>query len=177
MILLIFLAFITIPIIEIAVFIQVGERIGVWPTIGIVIATAILGTAMLRQQGVSILFRIQENLAANRIPVHELFDGVCLVIAGALLLTPGFVTDSIGLLLFIAPLRRWIAGEIGKRFIAKANLQFSSDFQDGQGRSYPDEGNGPIIDGDFQDITESTDEPQTDSKRIDQANRPGEGRR
>lgn len=167
MILLIFLAFITIPVIEIAVFIQVGERIGVWPTIGIVIATAMLGTAMLRQQGISILFRIQENLAANRIPVHELFDGVCLVIAGALLLTPGFVTDSIGLLLFIPPLRRWIAGEIGKRFIAKANVQFSSDFQEGAGSVYPGDADGPIIDGDFQDITESPDAAQPASRQLD----------
>ena len=106
-----------------------GERIGLWPTIAIVILTAIMGTAMLRQQGLSVLFRIQENLAANRIPVQELFDGVCLVIAGALLLTPGFVTDSIGFLLFIAPLRRRMAAEIGKRFVASANVRYTSGHQ------------------------------------------------
>ena len=93
---LLLIAFIATPIIEIAVFIEVGGRIGLWSTIGIVILTAVIGTAMLRQQGISVLFRIQENLNANRMPVRELFDGVCLVAAGALLLTPGFVTDAIG---------------------------------------------------------------------------------
>jgi len=163
MILLIFLAFISIPIVEIAVFIQVGERIGVWPTIGIVIATAVLGTAMLRQQGISILFRIQENLAANRMPVQELFDGVCLVIAGALLLTPGFVTDTIGFLLFIAPLRRAIAAEIGKRFIARANVHYTSETTGGP---YPGGTNGPVIDGEFQDITDTADAPAEPSRQI-----------
>ncbi len=109
------IAFIVVPIVEIAVFIQVGEQIGVWSTIGVVVLTAIIGTAMLRQQGLSVLFRIQENLQANRIPVQELFDGVCLVIAGALLLTPGFVTDTVGFLLFVPPYRHWLAGEIRRQ--------------------------------------------------------------
>ena len=120
------IAFITVPVVEIAVFIQVGERIGLWPTIAIVILSAIMGTAMLRQQGLSVLFRIQENLAANRIPVQELFDGVCLVIAGALLLTPGFVTDSIGFLLFIAPLRRRMAAEIGLELMRSCGMRLSA---------------------------------------------------
>lgn len=150
------IAFITVPIVEIAVFIQVGERIGLWPTIAIVILTAIMGTAMLRQQGLSVLFRIQENLAANRIPVQELFDGVCLVIAGALLLTPGFVTDSIGFLLFIAPLRRRLAAEIGKRFVASANVRYAPGHQS-SGAHHEPEGRGPIIDGDYQDITRNDD--------------------
>ena len=68
------IAFITVPIVEIAVFIEVGGLIGLWPTIGIVILTAVIGTAMLRQQGLSVLFRIQENLEANRIPVQELLS-------------------------------------------------------------------------------------------------------
>lgn len=151
------IAFITVPVVEIAVFIQVGERIGLWPTIAIVILTAIMGTAMLRQQGLSVLFRIQENLAANRIPVQELFDGVCLVIAGALLLTPGFVTDSIGFLLFIAPLRRRLAAEIGKRFVASANVRYASGHQHTSGAHHEPEGRGPIIDGDYQDITRNDD--------------------
>jgi len=98
---LLLIAFIAVPVIEIAVFIEVGGWIGLWPTIGVVILTAIIGTGLLRQQGISILFRIQENLEANKLPVRELFDGVCLVIAGAFLLTPGFVTDSLGFALFV----------------------------------------------------------------------------
>ncbi len=162
MVFLILTAFILVPIVEIAVFIKVGDQIGLWPTIGIVVLTAMIGTALLRQQGLSVLFRIQENLAANRIPVRELFDGVCLVIAGALLLTPGFVTDTIGFLLFVAPLRRSLANYIGHRFVAQANVRFH---QQGHA-SHPDMQAGadasPVIDGDFEEI-DPTEKSKTSS--------------
>jgi UPF0716 protein FxsA len=170
------IAFITVPIVEIAVFIEVGGQIGLWPTIGIVILTAVIGTAMLRQQGLSVLFRIQENLEANRIPVQELFDGVCLVIAGALLLTPGFVTDSVGFLLFVPPFRRWMAHEIGRRVIARADVRYSSHTYTtgGHPRGPGPQGGGPVIDGEYQDVTDGeTDEPPA-GRRIDHEdpNRP-----
>jgi len=150
---LILIAFISVPIVEIAVFIEVGSQLGLWPTIGIVVLTAVIGTALLRQQGLSVLFRIQENLQANRIPVQELFDGVCLVVAGALLLTPGFVTDTIGFLLFIAPLRRTLAGHVGRRFMAKANVRFHHQGQS-QGPDMHTAPNsaGPVIDGEFEEV-------------------------
>jgi UPF0716 family protein affecting phage T7 exclusion len=125
------IAFIAVPIVEIAVFIEVGGRIGVWSTVGVVILTAVMGTALLRQQGLSVLFRIQENLEANRMPVQELFDGVCLVLAGALLLTPGFVTDAIGFLLFVPPFRRWLTSVTRARRITK--------------RPAPDRGRGLMV--------------------------------
>jgi len=157
------LAFILVPIVEIAVFIEVGGRIGMWSTIGIVILTAVIGTALLRQQGLSVLFRIQENLQANRMPVQELFDGVCLVIAGALLLTPGFVTDAIGFALFVAPFRRWLSGEIGKRVMARAEVHYThQSYSAGPGnRSHP---NGPVIDGEFRDVTDEDTETPPDHR-------------
>ena len=175
MVFLILIAFILVPIVEIAVFIEVGDQIGLWPTIGIVVLTAMIGTALLRQQGLSVLFRIQENLAANRIPVRELFDGVCLVIAGALLLTPGFVTDAIGFLLFVAPLRRSLANYVGSRFITQANVRFHQ-----QGHApHPDmqagANAGPVIDGEFEEIdstgkskkTSDTEKPQISGETPD----------
>ncbi|MBO6518806.1 MAG: FxsA family protein [Rhodospirillales bacterium] len=162
------IAFITVPIIEIAVFIQVGEQIGLWSTIGIVILTAVIGTAMLRQQGLSVLFRIQENLQANRMPVQELFDGVCLVIAGALLLTPGFVTDSIGFLLFIPPFRHWLATEIGRRVIARADVRYTSHTYSNDG-GHPGAGRktgGPVIDGEYQDVTDTDPDDVPPEHRI-----------
>lgn len=165
------ITFITVPIVEIAVFIEVGGRIGVWSTVAVVILTAVIGTAMLRQQGLSVLFRIQENLEANRIPVQELFDGVCLVIAGALLLTPGFVTDAFGFLLFVPPFRRWLAGEIGKRFLARADVRYSSQtysshpgYREGPRGTT---GTGPVIDGEFQDITGDENDPTAPGQRIE----------
>lgn len=100
-----FLALICVPIIEIAVFIQAGAVIGLWPTIGLVLLSAIAGTALLRQQGLATLARAQRSMEDNRLPVNELFDGLCLLIAGVLLLTPGFVTDAIGLLLLVPGIR------------------------------------------------------------------------
>lgn len=167
---LLLITFIAIPIIEIAVFIEVGGWIGLWPTIGIVILTAVIGTGLLRQQGISILFRIQENLEANKLPVRELFDGVCLVIAGAFLLTPGFVTDSLGFALFVPPIRQIIAGWIGQKIVTRANVRFhpgqggqQSGPDTGPNRHYP---NGDdIIDGEYEDVTEGDKSSKTPADR------------
>ncbi len=150
---LIFLLFLAVPIIEIAVFVQVGGEIGLWNTIGIVILTAVLGTWLLRREGISILFRIRENLEANRVPVKEMFDGVCLVVAGALLLTPGFVTDAVGFLLFVPPVRHYLASVVAARVLANAEVRYTHTRTcHSSGPTQPN-GSGPIIDGDFTDVT------------------------
>src|SRR3546814_4014327 len=100
------LAIIGLPIAEIAVLIQAGGLIGVGPTIGLILLTAILGTVLLRAQGMRTLDRARASLDRGEPPVGELFDGLCLLAAGGLLLLPGFITDTIGLLLFIPPVRR-----------------------------------------------------------------------
>ena len=90
--------FIAVPIVEIGLFIEIGGWIGLWPTIGVVIVTAFAGTTLLRLQGLSVLQRVQESANRNELPVQEVFDGLCLLVAGVLLLTPGFFTDLIGFL-------------------------------------------------------------------------------
>ena len=115
--LVIFFALIGVPLIEIAVFIEVGGRIGLWPTMALIFATAAIGTALLRHQGLSVLADARGSVERGELPVRAQLDGVCLVIAGALLLTPGFFTDLAGALLLISPIRhilqavalRWIA--------------------------------------------------------------------
>jgi len=106
------IAFIAVPLAEIAVFIEVGGRIGAVNTILMVVLTAMAGASLLRRQGIQTLNRVQESFSRNVFPVTEVFDGLCLLAAGALLLTPGFVTDTLGLVLFIPSfrrrLRRWI---------------------------------------------------------------------
>ena len=89
----IFLALIGIPLLEIAVFIEVGGRIGLFSTLGLIFATAAIGTALLRFQGLSVLADARGAVERGELPVQALLDGVCLIIAGALLLTPGLVTD------------------------------------------------------------------------------------
>ena len=109
MTLLLLIAFIGIPIIEIAGFITVGSWIGLWWTLGTVLLTAIVGTALVRSQSTSVLARINEELAVGEIPARALFDGLCLLAAALLLLTPGFFTDAIGIALLLPPVRALIA--------------------------------------------------------------------
>lgn len=98
--------FIAVPIIEIALFIQVGGLIGLWPTLAIVIVTAVAGTALVRTQGLATLQRLRENLARGSDPVGPIAHGALILVAGVLLLTPGFFTDAVGLALLVPPVRQ-----------------------------------------------------------------------
>ncbi|MEF2071310.1 FxsA family protein [Consotaella aegiceratis] len=105
-----------VPILEIAVFIMVGNLIGLWPTLGLVLLTAVLGTMLLRRQGLGTLARIQAETRAGRLPGREMVHGVMIMAAGILLLTPGLVTDAIGFLLFVPQFRdlawRWLKDRV-----------------------------------------------------------------
>lgn len=94
-----------LPIAEIAVFIVVGQYIGLWPTLGMILLTAVIGSMLLRIQGFGLLARIKEETGEGRVPGRELVHGVMIMLAGILLLTPGFITDVLGILLFIPPIR------------------------------------------------------------------------
>lgn len=94
-----------VPIMEIAAFIVIGGQIGVLPTLGLIVVTAIIGSILLRVQGLGLLARIQEETRAGRVPGRELIHGVMILVAGVLLLTPGFVTDTLGFLLFVPAIR------------------------------------------------------------------------
>jgi UPF0716 protein FxsA len=113
--------FIVVPIVELYVIIQVGQAIGVVPTLAILLADALLGSMLLRHQGRGAWRRFNEALAARRFPAREVADGLMIAVGGTLLLTPGFVTDVFGLLLLIPPtravLRRLLAALLGRRFV------------------------------------------------------------
>jgi UPF0716 protein FxsA len=102
---LIFAAFIIVPIIEIAIFVWIGGLVGIWWTLGGVLLTAIAGSVLLRWQGARIWSRINAALRQGAFPAREIVDGVMIAIAGVLLLTPGYFTDLLGLLLFVPALR------------------------------------------------------------------------
>ncbi len=101
-----FLLFLLIPLIEIYFLIQVGEVIGAGWTIFLVVATAVIGAALLRMQGLSTLQRAQVSMAHGQLPAIAMFEGVALLLCGALLLTPGFFTDAIGFILLVPPIRQ-----------------------------------------------------------------------
>jgi UPF0716 protein FxsA len=112
--LLLILLFIVVPILELYVIIQVGQAIGVLPTLILLLADAMLGSWLLKREGRGAWRRFNEALAARRFPGREVADGVLIVIGGTLLLTPGFLTDVVGLLLLLPPTRA-IARRILKR--------------------------------------------------------------
>ncbi|WP_035899229.1 FxsA family protein [Labrenzia sp. DG1229] len=158
-------AIILLPLIEIAVFIWVGGLIGVLPTILLTIITALAGTVMLRQQGLSLLTRMQSELDAGRAPGNEVMQGAMIVLASIFLLIPGFVTDAIGLLLFIPPVRQALANFI----IARSNVVIvqggQSGQSSGQGGGRPDE---HVVDLDQQDWSEKQDGSSQGSSGSDQ---------
>jgi len=100
-----FLLFLIVPLIEIGLFIAIGQTIGIWPTLLGVIGTALIGSAIIRVQGLSLLGEIRQTAAAGRLPARQLAEGMMIGIAGALLLTPGYFTDTLGFLLLVPPLR------------------------------------------------------------------------
>jgi UPF0716 protein FxsA len=114
--------FILVPIIEIAVFIEVGGQIGLNWTLFVVIITAVLGVNLLKQQGLQTWQNIQRQTAQGQVPALEMAAAAQLLFAGALLLTPGFVTDIVGFILMVPNIRRWIA----TKMIAKATIRSST---------------------------------------------------
>ena len=113
---LLLLLFIVVPIAELALIIQVGEQIGVWWTIALLIADSILGAMLMRSQGRIAWRRFNEALQAGRPPAREVLDGVLVIFGGALLLTPGFLSDILGLALLIPPTRAVVRAVLVRRF-------------------------------------------------------------
>ncbi|MBQ4832709.1 FxsA family protein [Pseudoalteromonas sp. MMG010] len=123
-----FVLFIIIPIIEIALLIQVSEVIGGFATIALVILTAILGAKMVKQQGMGAMQNVQSQMAQGQMPAKELFTGICVVIAGVLLLTPGIMTDVFGLLLLTPAIRNKLAAGLA----SQATVKMSASMQQNQ---------------------------------------------
>ena len=114
--------FIGVPILEIAVFIQAGALIGLWPTLAGIVITAIIGSFLLRWQGLATLGRLRQELDRGAVPTRELFDGACILLAGVLLLTPGFVTDTVGFLLFVPAVRTALLAFLAQRVTLEAGI-------------------------------------------------------
>ena len=116
------LLFIVVPIAELALIIQVGQAIGVWWTIALLIADSLLGSLLMRSQGRAAWRRFTEATRSGRVPAREVLDGVLVIFGGALLVTPGFISDFLGLLLLVPPtravVRRVLVRRLGHRMVA-----------------------------------------------------------
>ena len=153
-----------IPTAEIITFIEIGGILGLGPTIGIILLTAIIGAVQLKSQGSATLYKVMECLNQGRFPIDEAFDGCCLILASTLLLTPGFITDFVGLLLF-APLFRVNLRRLLARYIFATNDIYVND-SNIHNTQNPHE--GIILDGEFDDVTATQEKnellPARDSK-------------
>ena len=117
------LIFMLIPIVEMWILIEVGGWIGALPTIALVVLTATIGLSLLKQQGLSTVMRARRNMDEGAIPASELVSGVMIAVGGALLLTPGFVTDALGLALLIPQTRQWLLFKLIDRYRDKIVIE------------------------------------------------------
>ena len=116
------LLFILVPVAELAIFIALGDKIGLAPTLGIIVLTAILGAYLTKSQGIKALNNYQQALAQGKLPHEEVMDGLMILIAGAVLLTPGFLTDAIGFSLLIPPFRKVVKAIVKERLKGRVNV-------------------------------------------------------
>ncbi|CAH7028621.1 Protein affecting phage T7 exclusion by the F plasmid [Vibrio chagasii] len=126
------LLFIFVPIIEIGLFIQVGGFLGLWPTIALVLITAFVGASLVRSQGIQTLMSVQGRLQQGEMPAQQILEGVMLAVAGVLLLTPGFMTDALGMLVLLPAPRAMIAK---KMMVKNMSGGFHAGGQAGFGQS------------------------------------------
>ncbi len=150
-----FALFIAVPLIEIALFIQIGGLIGLWPTLLIVVLTAMIGTQLMRAQGAMAMADLRNSFGQLQDPTEPLAHGAMILFSGALLLTPGFFTDAVGFALLIPAVRR----AVYKHLKSKVKVQsFSMGGQMGGRDNYPGDPNhantdDDVIDGEFTDVS------------------------
>ena len=140
------LAFVAVPLIEIALFIQVGGAIGLWPTLAIVLLTAFIGTWLVRTQGLMAIGNLQRSFSELNDPTEPLAHGAMILIAGALLLTPGFFTDAVGFALLMPPVRVAVFRHLRGR-VRVQSFSMGGARQPGPPPQHPD-----IIDGEFSEV-------------------------
>lgn len=158
-----FLAFLLVPIIEIALFIQVGGLIGLWPTLAIVVLTAVLGTVLVRTQGRMALGQLQRSFAELDDPTEPLAHGAMILLSGALLLTPGFFTDAIGFALLIPGVRMGVFRYLrSKVTVSQFQMGTGAQFHTGQNMRGQDD----IIDGEYSEVKPRSD-PSKPSKWVE----------
>ncbi len=156
--------FIVIPIAELLLILKVADLIGGWTTLLLVILTAFIGLTVLKRQGARTMNRAQSRLQSGQLPAQEVVEGMMLVFAGAMLISPGFITDTIGVILLMAPLRRRLAGKLmrsGKGMFFSSVPGFGAAAAYGRYRSGPGAARGTVVEGEVID----EQRPQLDETR------------
>lgn len=138
------IALIATPILELYLLIEIGSIIGAPWTIVAVVATAVIGAALIRRQGMGVVAEAQASMTRKELPLKQLFDGFFLLVAGAMLLTPGFVTDTIGFVLLVPPLRALIGWRIWQWMQKRGSVNFSVD--------------ASTVEGNYRDVSDDDDD-------------------
>ncbi|MFQ5526699.1 MAG: FxsA family protein [Thermoanaerobaculia bacterium] len=133
------LLFILVPVAELALLIEIGQRVGLPATLALIVATGMLGAFLARQQGLGVLARIRSETDQGRLPADQLIDGALILVAGAVLMTPGVLTDALGFFCLIPPGRKllndYLTGRI-QRAVERGTVRMSADFSGGLGGPY-----------------------------------------
>ncbi len=171
-----FLLFILVPLAELAILIKLGEVIGIAATILLVVATAVIGVSLLKRQGLAALSRARSDVETGEFPVESVVDGACLLVAGAFLLTPGLLTDTVGFSLLVPGVRRGLARWLFNKLMTSGHVHVGG-FGAGGGRHGHDAphqqdtpaSDGPVIEGEYRDMEDSEprepDKPRSDEER------------
>jgi UPF0716 protein FxsA len=157
-----FLAFLAVPLIEIALFIQVGGAIGLGWTLAIVVLTALIGTFLMRAQGAIALGQIKSSLSEVRDPTEPLVNGAMILFAGALLLTPGFFTDAVGFALLMPGIRRAAFQAMRSRIKMSGSVNINAGFGNTQKQQHRPM-DGDVIDGEYHELSEDEKKAQRPS--------------
>ncbi|MEL6570489.1 MAG: FxsA family protein [Pseudomonadota bacterium] len=153
------IAFIAVPLIEIALFIQVGGWIGLWPTLLIVMVTAIIGSSLVRSQGARELQNLRGSFQDLRDPTEPLANGAMILFAGALLLTPGFFTDFVGFALLLPPVRAAVYKQLRER-VKVQSFSMGPGPDQTHPHQKPQQPQDRVIDADFEDVTPNDQGPK-----------------
>jgi UPF0716 protein FxsA len=156
--------FVALPLVELALLIKTGQLIGFWATMGIVVGTGLLGAHVLMRQSWTTVRRMQEAVAKGQPPVAAVVDGAFLVVAGALLITPGLISDAVAILLLIPPIRhlvaRWLVYVMLRRAqVTVGAFQAATEARGPHGPSRAPSGEGPVIEGEFERMDEKATGP------------------
>lgn len=145
-----FIIFICIPLAELMLFLKVGETIGLFSTLACAFLTALIGGMIVKHQGIQTIQQIRIALNRGQVPLSDMFDGICLVISGATLITPGFLTDTIGFLLLFPPVRNML------RHYIKNHTTWAVSGQSPSQSHQTSQKTGDIIEGEYETMDETT---------------------
>jgi UPF0716 protein FxsA len=136
------LLFVLVPIAELALLSEIGKRVGLPATLALIVFTGVLGAYLARRQGLGVLAKIRSEMNEGRLPAGQLVDGVLILVAGAVLMTPGVLTDALGFFCLIPPGRRFLKSYLGRRFesaVKSGTVKMSVDLGGGHPGPYPKE--------------------------------------